>query len=106
MTKTELKKYIGKIIAKDNNIYVWLFKLIDVQEEDNGLIVTQGMDLIPKPSAYHISFCESDDFNDLFIEPHVPEITRVPTKEELKLYRQYTRELRLLGTNKSMYGTK
>ena len=100
MTKKELIKYIGKILIKENSQYKWMFKLIDFDEY--SLIVTQGMDIFPQPRAYH----NVSHFNEVWHEELALDYTRLPTKEELNLYRKYTRELRLLGTNKSKYGTK
>ena len=61
------------------------------------------MDVSPQPNAYH---CHADgcSFDEIFTEVNVD--VRLPTKEELNLYRKYTRELRLLGTNISDYGRK
>ena len=100
MTEKELIKYIGKILIKENSQYKWMFKLIDFDEY--SLIVTQGMDIFPQPRAYR----NESHFNEVCHEQLALDYTRPPTKEELNLYRKYTRELRLLGTNKSRYGTK
>lgn len=109
MTKKELKSHIGKIITKQNWRCLWMFKLINVldddDESDEPLIVTQGLDILPTPRQYHAE-TYSVSFNEPFEEIHCSEITRLPTKEELNLYRKYSRELRLLDTNKSQYGNK
>jgi hypothetical protein len=113
MTKTELRQNIGKIIAKDNKDYIWLFKLIEVPKGDKDLVVTQGMDVFPVPRTYSKDLYgmweehnKEYSFNTPFEENYQPHITRLPTKEEINLYRKYTRELRLLGTNKTNFGTK
>ena len=109
MTKTELRQNIGKIIAKDDNKkYIWLFKLVDVPKGKQDLIVTQGIDILPTPRTYHTDFFKEHKFTDNFKEEYSyqAKLIRLPTKDELNLYRKYTRELILLGTNKSQFGTK
>ena len=106
MTKTELRQNIGKIIAKDNKHYIWLFKLVDVPKGKQDLIVTQGIDILPTPRTYHTDFFKEHKFIDNFEEAYQAKLIRLPTKDELNLYRKYTRELILLGTNKSQFGTK
>jgi len=100
MTKKELIKYIGKILIKENSEYKWMFKLINFNK--HKMKATQGMDIFPKPRAYR----SESHFNDAFDEALALNDTRTPTKEELNLYRKYTRELILLGTNVSDYGRK
>jgi len=99
MTSLELKKYKGKILTRCNSNYTWMFKLVEV--DNDMLLVTQGVDILPHPRFYHhgITF-----FNEIHEELNGDTI-RIPTKEEMKLYRQYTREVILLGTNKSEFGT-
>lgn len=108
MTKTELRQNIGKIIAKDNKEYIWLFKLVDVPKGKRDLVVTQGIDVFPTPKTYHIDLFKEHKFIDNFEEvyDYQAKLIRLPTKDELNLYRKYTRELILLGTNKSQFGTK
>ena len=103
MTNKEIKQNIGKILVKSNREYTWMFKLIDINPDYNDLIVTYGMDIKPQPKAYHCQICDNP-FNKTFEEINVD--VRIPTKKELNLYRKYTIELRILGTNKSEYGTK
>jgi hypothetical protein len=102
MTTLELKKYKGKILTRNNINYTWMFKLVDV-DNCGTLLVTQGMDIFPQPRAYHGRGIK--DFNKIHDEINGDNIT-IPTKEEMKLYRKYTREIILLGTNKSEFGTK
>ena len=97
-----LKKYKGKILTRSNNNYTWMFKLVDVNNYGT-LLVTQCMDIFPQPRAYHGRGIK--DFNEIHDEINGDTIT-IPTKEEMKLYRKYTREIILLGTNKSKFGTK
>lgn len=102
MEKENFKQYIGKILLKENAGYKWMFKVIDITLDGNFKVV-HGMDIYPQPNAYH---CHMDgcSFDDIFTEANVD--VRLPTKEELNLYRKYARELRLLGTNISDYGRK
>ena len=106
MTLQEIEKCKGKIIAKDNQDYVWLFKVLDVRninsEKNVELTATQGMDVYPIPRAYR----GTEAFNKPYREISVINTMRMPTKAELNLYRKYSRELKLLGTNKSNYGKK
>ena len=102
MTTLKLKKYKGKILTRSNSNYTWMFKLVDVNNY-GILLVTQGMDIFPQPRAYHGRGIK--DFNKIHDEINGDSIT-IPTKEEMKLYRKYTREIILLGTNKSEFGTK
>lgn len=101
MEKENFKRYLGKILLKDNSDYKWMFKVIDITRDGN-FIVTHGMDIYPQPRAYHSVAC----FNETFSEQNIPSIIRLPNKHELNLYRKYTRELILLGTNVSDYGRK
>ena len=99
-----LRKYIGKILLCDNGIYKWMYKVVSVKNIRNYCIVyvTQGMDIYPQPRAY--KYGDSNLFNNVYAENiHYGEL-REPTKEELNLYRKYSRELILLGTNKTDYG--
>lgn len=104
MTEKELKQNIGKIILMENRCYKWMVKLLDVTPQ--GIIITQGMDIYPMPNAYLSE--DNQTFNQKYCEPYNDNFknSRLPQKKEINLYRQYTRELRLLGTNKSNYGRK
>jgi len=102
MTTLELEKYKGKILTRSNSNYTWMFKVVDV-DNYGTLLVTQGMDIFPQPRAYHGRGIK--DFNKIHDEINGDNIT-IPTKEEMNLYRKYTRELIFLGTNKSDFGTK
>ena len=99
-----LRKYIGKILLCDNGIYKWMYKVVSVKNIKNHctLYVTQGMDIYPQPRAYKHG--ESNSFNNVDTENISYGELREPTKEELNLYRKYSRELILLGTNKTDYG--
>lgn len=102
-TIEELKQYKGKILVKRNKDYTWMFKLVDIIGKD--LFVTQGIDIKPTPRVYFARGIK--DFNTIHYEPYGNIIVhRLPTKEEMNLYRKYTREIKLLGTNKSNFGTK
>lgn len=103
MTTLKLKKYKGKILTRSNSNYTWMFKLVDV-DNDGTLLVTQGMDIFPQPRAYYRLGIK--DFNKIHEEIINEDNITIPTKEEMNLYRKYTREIILLGTNKSEFGTK
>jgi len=100
----KLSKYIGKYILRDSGDCKWMFKLLGVKN-NKTLIVTQGMDVYPKARAYHGRGIK--DFNTQWAEDvYSQSKLRLPTKNELNLYRQFSREIILLNTNKSCYGTK
>ena len=102
-TVENLERYIGKILLCDNGIYKWMYKVISV-ENNTTLHVTQGMDIYPTPRAYKHG--DSNLFNNIDTEDISYGELRKPTKEELNLYRKYSRELIFLGTNKTNYGNK
>ena len=103
ISRERLDKYIGKYVLRENADYKWIVKLIDVVKSRNSIMVTQGMDIYPKPRAYH----RNSSFNTIWEErPSTDSFFRLPTKEEMNLYRQYSRELILLGTNNSIFGSK
>ena len=87
----------------DNGIYKWMYKVVSVGDNCT-LYVTQGMDIYPQPRAYKHGPIKK--FNDIDYEDISYGKLREPTKEELNLYRKYSRELILLGTNKTSYGSK
>lgn len=99
-----LRKYIGKILLCDNGIYKWMYKVVSVKNIMNHcmLYVTQGMDIYPQPRTY--KYEDPSLFNNVDYENIYYGELREPTKEELNLYRKYSRELILLGTNKTNYG--
>lgn len=102
--KEVLEKYIGKILLNGNGIYKWMYKLVGVVN-DEFIEITQGMDIFPEPRAYKhgpTKQFNNVDYEDLYNAKEL----REPTKEELNLYRKYSRELILLGTNKTNYGNK
>ena len=100
----ELYKYIGKYLLRENRDYKWIFKLVDVIGE-NSILVTQGVDIYPIPRMYHSGGITI--FNKTWDEtPSRDVLTRLPTKKEMNQYRQYTRELIFLGSNKSSFGKK
>ena len=102
--KKELYKYIGKYLLRENREYKWIFKLVDVLG-GNSILVTQGVDIYPTPRMYHSGGITI--FNKTWDEtPNEDVLTRLPTKKEMNQYRQYTRELIFLGSNKSSYGKK
>lgn len=101
---TKLKEHIGKYILRDNREYKWIFKLLNVKNI-REITITQGMDIYPKARAYHGRGIT--DFNKQWEEDVYTETKlRLPTKDEMNLYRKYSREIILLNTNKSCYGTK
>lgn len=65
-----------------------MFKLVGIGDLWYTIKVTHGMDVSPQPNAYH---CHADgcSFDEIFTEVNVD--VRLPTKEELNLYRKYTR---------------
>lgn len=92
--KNELKKYIGKYILRKNNDYKWMFKLVDVV--DNGyLIVTQPLDIYPKPRLYKCGDFLGNHKENVVIG--TKDDMRLPTKEEFNLYRKSWRKLIYLG---------
>ena len=98
----ELSKYIGKYILRDTENCKWVLKLLGVKN-NKTLIVTQGMDIYPKARAYR----GIKDFNTQWKEDVYPNSKlRLPIKNELNLYRQFSREIIFFNTNKSCYGTK
>ena len=99
MTIAEIIKHKGKILVKNNYNYTWMFKLIGLVNSYE-IQTIYGMDIKPCPRIYNCN-----GFNATSIEA-INESIRIPTKEELNLYRKYTREIKLLGTNKSEFGTK
>ena len=103
-----IDKYIGKLIVVDNHQYRWMFKLLNYNKLLHQATITQPIDILPKPRFYEYSTCrDAENFNKITKEPIVDFYSYgLPTKEDLNLYRKYTREARLLGTNKSHYGTK
>ena len=103
MTKEELKKHIGEIVLAENEQFTWMFKLLNINYDDDTLKTIYGMDIKPSPRCYGISGFNKPT-NETILDRSVQ--IRMPTKEELKLYTQYTRELRILGTNNSNYGNK
>ena len=104
----DLDKYIGKLIVVDNHEYKWMFKLLNYNKLLNQATITQPIDILPKPRFYDYSTCrDAENFNKITKEPIADFYSYgLPTKEDLNLYRKYTREARLLGTNNSHYGTK
>ena len=104
MTTEELKQHKGKILTKCNCGYTWMFKLIDVDTQNKKAITINGINILPRPNVY-AKLGDICGFNTVCCERYISCI-RVPTKEEMNLYRKYTREIKLLGTNKSKFGEK
>lgn len=115
MTLKQLKPFIGKIMTVDapSTEYVWMYKIIDIREKYSEIIVTHGLDIMPTPKMYfNVSFSKEQTDKEIieaFLMKHTEyfnEYIRIPTKQELNTYRNATREIILLHSNKSCYGTK
>ena len=97
-TVENLKQYIGKYVLRENDNYKWMFKVVSVVN-DKILLVTEAMDLEPKVRAYKHGtinrFFEVD--RECIDKLSYGDTMRLPTKEELNLYRQYWRKIAFLG---------
>lgn len=102
--KQTLTKYIGKILLREANGFVWLFKLVDVVDDD-VVLTTQGIDIFPKFRAYRgfKYFLNSAEENiktnqlDSQYAAQKKDELRLPTKQELNTYIKIRREIIFLG---------
>ena len=99
-----LKK--GNILLRENEIYKWMFKLVDVDKEKQILYITNPIDICPIPNFFcnarkPVYKCPSNNFFSVYQEYCIlndnHERIRLPTKNELQLYNKYTRKAKLLG---------
>lgn len=99
MTIEELETKVGQILYVKSRSVNWMFKLLKVIKTESGngnvyVITLFGLDVYPNFRYY----CGNPR------EPHYERIPlssiRTPTKKELNLFREITREAKILGKNK------
>lgn len=95
-TVENLKQYIGKYVLRENREYKWMFKIVSVENCDQ-IKVTEALDIYPKPRAYKhgIKGFRNVDFEDIRVRSEYT--MRMPTKEEMDIYRQFWRKIIYLG---------
>lgn len=102
ITQKDLPNYKNKYVKCIHCNYKWIFKLLDIQND--RLVVTQGIDIYPQPRLYYGGVT---DFNIKRTEPlYGSDALYTVTKQDMKLYRKFTREIIFLNSNKSYYGSK
>lgn len=91
-TEENLKQYIGQYILRENKDYKWIFKIVDVIDK-HKLYITQALDIYPSPRAYK----GMNNFLKVAVEDidqyKCTDDMRLPTKEEMNIYKQYWRKI-------------
>lgn len=101
---SNINNFKGQILVKENNGFKWMFKFIIMPSHMNWIMVTNPVDILPTPNFYtdYSQDNSNDNFfykisSELIVYTSTSAILRLPTKEELIYYINYTRAVRTLG---------